>query len=85
MKWLNSILCLLFSFYLTACQTSQLSEFNKVKNGMDKDTVIDLMGNPQRLERFHSKDRWTYVFYDERVRYEKEIHFLVCLNFLKFN
>lgn len=43
---------------------------------MDKDTVIDLMGNPQRLERFHSKDRWTYVFYDERVRYEKEIHFL---------
>ncbi len=59
-----------------ACQTSQLSEFNKVKTGMDKDQVMVLMGNPERTERLHSKDRWTYVFYDERVRYEKEIHFL---------
>lgn len=67
------VLCL--SLLTTACQTSMLKQFSEVKQGMEKDDVLDLMGSPVRTERFHGKDRWTYVFYDKRIRFEKEVHF----------
>lgn len=60
---------------LAACQTSMLSEYNKLHTGMEKDQVLEIMGSPQRTERFHGKDRWTYVFYDKSTKYEKEVHF----------
>lgn len=66
---------LLLSFALSACQTSMLKQYSKVKAGMEKDDILDIMGSPQRTQRFHGKDRWTYVFYDERIRFEKEVHF----------
>jgi outer membrane protein assembly factor BamE len=66
---------MLLSFMLTACQTSMLKQFSEVKPGMEKDDVLNIMGSPQRTQRFHGKDRWTYVFYDSRIRFEKEVHF----------
>ena len=27
---------------------------------MDKSTVLDIVGNPTRISRQHSQDRWTY-------------------------
>ncbi|KYG60618.1 hypothetical protein AZI85_11465 [Bdellovibrio bacteriovorus] len=59
----------------TACQTSMLKQFGEVKPGMEKDDVLDLMGSPSRTQRYHGKDRWTYVFYDDRIRFEKEVQF----------
>lgn len=70
------ILCLATTFLVCACQTSPLDDYNKLHAGMEKDQVLDIMGSPQRTERFHGKDRWTYIFYDHNVKYEKEIHFL---------
>jgi outer membrane protein assembly factor BamE len=52
-----------------------LSEFKRIHPGMEKDDVLTTMGSPQRTERFHGKDRWTYIFYEDRIRYEKEVHF----------
>lgn len=60
---------------LTACQTSMLRQFSQIKPGMEKDDVLDLMGSPTQAVRFHGKDRWMYVFYDDRIRFEKEVHF----------
>jgi outer membrane protein assembly factor BamE len=65
----------LLGLMLTGCQTNILNKFNQVKHGMEKDDVLNLMGSPQRTQRFHGKDRWTYVFYDHRIRFEKEVHF----------
>lgn len=59
----------------TACQTSMVKQFSEIKPGMEKDDVLGLMGSPTRTQRFHGKDRWTYVFYDQRIRFEKEIQF----------
>ncbi|KHD87436.1 MAG: lipoprotein [Bdellovibrio sp. ArHS] len=59
----------------TACQTSMLKQFGEVRPGMEKDDVLDLMGSPSRTQRFQGKDRWTYVFYDDRIRFEKEVQF----------
>ena len=65
----------ILSLLLTACQTSMLKQFEQVKPGMEKDDVLTLMGSPRQTQRFHGKDRWYYVFYDERIRFEKEIQF----------
>lgn len=65
----------ILGFLTTACQTSMLKQFSEVKTGMEKAEVLDLMGNPQSTLRFHGKDRWTYVFYDDRIRFEKEVQF----------
>lgn len=63
------------SLFTTACQTSMLKQFGEVKPGMEKDDVLDLMGTPTRTQRAQGKDRWTYVFYDNRIRFEKEVQF----------
>jgi Small protein A (tmRNA-binding) len=60
---------------LTACQTSMVKQFDKVKLGMEKDDILEIMGTPSQAQRFHGKDRWKYVFYDKRIRFEKEVHF----------
>jgi outer membrane protein assembly factor BamE len=35
-----------------------------------------LMDSPQRTQRWHGMDRWTYIFYADQMREEKEVHFL---------
>jgi outer membrane protein assembly factor BamE len=69
--------CLLTTTYLslTACQASPLSDFANIKPGMEKNDVLETMGSPRRTQRFHGKDRWTYVFYDKQIRFEKEVQF----------
>lgn len=63
------------SLLLSACQTNMLKEYNKLHLGMEKDDVLEVMGSPTRTQRFHGKDRWSYVFYEDRIRYEKEVQF----------
>lgn len=74
LRLLMSIL-LTSSFALVGCQTSMVKQFNQVKSGMDKDDVLEIMGSPNRTERFHGKDRWTYVFYDNQIKHQKEVQF----------
>lgn len=69
------IALILSSLFMTACQTSMLKQFSEIKPGMEKDDVLSLMGSPNQTQRFHGKDRWSYVFYDNRIRFEKEVHF----------
>ena len=63
------------SLFFLACQTNQLKQFNTLQNGMDKDTVLESMGTPYSNVRSKGIDKWTYVFYDQQIRYEKEVHF----------
>lgn len=68
-------LTVVINILTTGCQTSMLAKFSEVKPGMEKAEVLDLIGSPRTTQRFHGKDRWTYVFYDNRIRFEKEVHF----------
>ena len=43
---------------------------------MEKAEVLDLMGTPWTTTRFHGKDRWIYVIYENGARAEREVHFL---------
>ncbi|WII72093.1 outer membrane protein assembly factor BamE [Bdellovibrio sp. 22V] len=65
----------IISLLTTACQTSMLKQFSKIEPGMEKDDVLRLMGSPKQTQRFHGKDRWSYVFYDNRIKFEKEVQF----------
>lgn len=60
---------------LSACQTSMLRSFERVEKGMDKHQVLEKLGNPNATTRMHGKDRWLYRFYDNRVRFDREVHF----------
>jgi len=68
-------IALLGLLLLTSCQTNMLKQFSRVEKGMDKNDVMELMGSPVTSTRFHGKDRWMYVMYEDNVRYEREVHF----------
>lgn len=71
------LLSLFFSFHiLLSCQTNMVRQFSQVREGMDKDEVLELMGSPTTKTRFHGKDRWFYTYYENDIRYDKEVHFL---------
>lgn len=61
---------------LPACQTSMLKSFESVRPGMDKHQVLEALGSPTATTRMRGKDRWIYRFYDDGIRFEKEVHFL---------
>lgn len=75
MRWLLNLLLIFCAYVVTGCQSSMVKQFSSIKPGMEKDDVLEIMGSPTRTQRFHGKDRWTYVFYDERIRFEKEVQF----------
>jgi outer membrane protein assembly factor BamE len=66
---------LLFSTFMFIACVSPQKRFNKIQLGMEKDQVLDLMESPQRVERVHDTDRWTYIYYDHDQRVEKEVQF----------
>ena len=78
-KYMRAIFLLPFilivSFFTSACQTSMLKQFEQVNMGMEKGQVLELMGSPKDVQRFHGKDRWKYVFYEDEIRFTKEFHF----------
>lgn len=74
-RWVKNLFVISLVFSLSACQHSPVRQLEKVKNGMDKTEVLELMGTPWTTTRLHGKDRWIYVFYDNNVRVEREVHF----------
>lgn len=64
-----------FCFLMLSCQSSPVKQFSKLHDGMEKTEVLDIMGPPRTVTRMHGKDRWIYVYYDNEVRQEKEVHF----------
>lgn len=70
-------LLLFFSLciFLSACQTNMARQFEKIKPGADKDAVLDLLGSPRNITRIAGEDRWYYMYYQDEVRQQKEVHF----------
>ena len=65
----------IFLIGLSGCQTNMKKAFAEIKPGMDKEQVLETIGGPRAVTRFHGKDRWFIMFYHEGVRYEREVHF----------
>lgn len=71
---LISILMLATTLMLS-CTINQKRRFEKVQVGMEKNEILELMSSPQRRDRWRGLDRWTYIFYENDEKFEKEIHF----------
>jgi outer membrane protein assembly factor BamE (lipoprotein component of BamABCDE complex) len=65
----------LVSLVLSACQTNMIDEFSKVRPGMDKGQVLELVGSPQATDRWRGKDRWQYIYFQNNQRIIKEVLF----------
>jgi outer membrane protein assembly factor BamE len=65
----------LFFLSMSGCASKMGDHFDQVKVGMEKHDVLMLMDSPQRTQRWQGKDRWTYIFYEDNSRIEKEVHF----------
>lgn len=74
---LKYLLYIAFPFWLSlaACQMNPKKQFEKIKTGMDKGQVLELMNSPQQTDRKSGIDRWTYIYYNDEVREEKQVHF----------
>lgn len=68
-------LLLLFPLWVVGCATNMKDQFGRVQVGMEKNDVLDLVSSPQRTQRWKGMDRWTYIFYDDNHRLEKEVLF----------
>jgi outer membrane protein assembly factor BamE len=73
---LRAFLISTLALSLCACQTSMVRAFEKLHPGMDKHQVLEVVGTPNTKTRLHSQDRWIYRFYDDGIRYDREVHFL---------
>lgn len=60
---------------LTSCATPIHQEVRRVKPGMEKAQVLELLGNPQKTRRWKGKDEWTYIYYVSGQRQGTDIHF----------
>ncbi len=70
-------LVLLFAFLLlvTGCVSLPSDDFAKLKPGMEKSEVLEVMGNPTYKVRRKGQDRWTWVYYDKNEKLQSEVHF----------
>jgi outer membrane protein assembly factor BamE len=63
------------SLFVISCQTNMVKEFDSLKVGNDKHQVIDKLGSPRHMTRMNGEDRWYYMYYNDDVRLQKEVHF----------
>lgn len=70
-----AILCSLSLVFLVACATAPIESFPKIKNGMQKGDVIELIGSPHKTERKDGVDIWQYTFYEREKPVAKIIYF----------
>lgn len=74
-KFARSLLFSSLLLALTACQSHTKRDFEKLKIGMYKEDVLDVMGSPHRRQRWQGMDRWTYIYMEEHDKIEKEVRF----------
>ncbi len=67
--------CLLAACLLVACATPLSEQIKRVQVGMEKDQVLLITGAPSRYRRVKTRDVYTYFFYEDDVRLEREIQF----------
>ena len=60
---------------LAACATTSKHGLERVKEGMDKDAVLDTAGSPTRTYRTSSQDHWIYVYFEGAEEMNRDLVF----------
>ncbi len=64
-----------FALTFTACSTSMIKSMSKIEPGMDKDSVIELVGGPNRTFREDGRDHWIFVYHQNDVQWLRDVTF----------
>lgn len=70
---------LTFIIFLAACATDGIYQFSQIREGMDKDRVLEILGSPLRTEKIAGTDKWSYRYFtgdDKETMNLKFIHFI---------
>ena len=62
---MRRLVVFLISILCFACSTAPVDRFSKIKVNMSKDDVLEIVGNPNRAERYNGKDKWAYRYYTD--------------------
>lgn len=73
-------LLLIALLLVTACATDSLSQFSKVQDGMDKDQVLEILGNPQRTEKQSGADKWGYRYFSGENKETQTLKYVRFIN-----
>jgi len=77
--WVLLLVCFATALFWTACQTTPIRDFTKVVPNMSKDEVLNLIGSPNRTERFDGKEKWAYRFWtgdDHNIEALRQVTFV---------
>jgi outer membrane protein assembly factor BamE (lipoprotein component of BamABCDE complex) len=77
--WAFLLVCLATALLWTACQTTPIRDFTKVVPNMSKDEVLNIIGSPNRTERYDGKEKWAYRFWtgdDHNVEALRQVTFV---------
>lgn len=72
---MKRLLFISLCLFLVSCQTNMAKQFDRIKLGSDKDSVLDSLGTPRNITRMGGEDRWYYLYYQDDIRQQKEVHF----------
>lgn len=71
---LKVFVSVIFLFTLS-CASPQKSNQQRVSVGMDKDQVLQVLGNPSRSKRVSGSDRWSYDEYVDGSKQVLQVYF----------
>ena len=66
---------ILAAFMVVGCSSASKDVRDRVSKGMDKDEVLEELGNPSRSKRVKGADRWSYDQYDGDVKTTTHVYF----------
>lgn len=75
MKWIQTTILALSLINFIGCASNPISEFPKIKRGMEKTDVVEILDSPYRVFRVNDTDVWVYRFRKEDTWESREIHF----------
>ena len=58
-----------------ACTSPMHKSVSKVKVGMEKDQVLDILGSPKMTREYKGKQQWKYIYYKNDIRRSKVVTF----------
>lgn len=63
------------SLLIASCVRPVHREIEKVRIGMDKGQVLELVGGPKHTQRNKGRDAWIYQYYRDHAPLKKTIYF----------
>ncbi|MGE0528532.1 MAG: hypothetical protein AB7G93_12395 [Bdellovibrionales bacterium] len=60
---------------LVGCASTSHRTFESLRPGMDKDEVLDAVGDPKRTFREKGQDHWIYIYFVDDTEFRRDVVF----------